>query len=1129
MTKNLNVAPYYDDFDEFKNYHQILFRPGTSVQARELTQVQSILKNQIAKFGNHVFQQGSIVIPGNSMAELSVPYITLNPTVDLSNVVGKIAYGVTSGVKAIVKASATLTLTEPDTLYLNYISGGIIADEPTGFNEFQIGESIQIQDSVGTVLKTFVMATKGLGSLVHINDGVYYVNGTFVSVSKQTIIISKYSNTPSCKVLLQISETFVTSDSDASLLDPAQGSYNFAAPGSDRLKISLTLTTLPYDSVITDDYVEIMRLNLGVIEEHARTPKYNELEKSLARRTYDESGDYVVSGLVGKAREHLKERGNGGLTASGSRSNFVLSVSSGKAYVGGFETEKLAQTDVVLPKARTAEHTKVKYIDMRPTFGRYILISDLTGNLSIRTKQSIDLWNVSSTTGGDKIGTARVQAIDYHIGAPNLHKTIYKLWVTDVVFDATFTMDDVGGIRASGITAIVCQILNAPLGSGSFTVTSDLVADNTVYVGASGSPTRKASIRYWDYIMGELYVHKSDSTKSTPRSGDLIVDTGTSVSTIVKNRLTYFSTGTPIAIFPIPVSNTKSLTNGSNVVDSSYTVWKELTLTTNSSGIGSVSTTGTLRAINVGTFLAFDSNGVVPSTLFDVLGSNTLSFDGQGNFLSTNITCFAIVDKDAVPAKTKTLTDLNELISSPARTVVTLPFTDIYTITSIKDSLNVDFLSHYVVNNGQTDYSYNRGTLTLKTNAPTPTGNITVIGKYFVHGGGDFFTVDSYKNNVGYEDFTLSYKSISSGTVFDLTNCVDARPSSNYGDSNFTNATSLIDILVGDELFSSSVQYYVPRYDLVTLNKNGVLSVIQGTPSETPKVPVTPVNALATEYFFVPAYTASVSDIRRYRLAVDRYTMKDIAALSNRITTLEEYSTLNAVESTVVNLEVLDAATGLSRYKTGYLVENFDTPFQIADANSNQFKATFDKGYLMPAMEKMDCVVTLNTGLSNHYMNTNGKLSLPYSEVVYAQQPLSSRVTNINPFLIIKWNGILTCTPNNDYWVDMIDLPSIFNEVTETVVVNRWVTPPDTTNFGGSNGSFNQGFTDQQAVMDGITGLIGLNDGWGTLGTTQDALSGLIGLNDGFGTMGSTNDGNAPSGETNNSAGGLSGLGNTFG
>jgi hypothetical protein len=79
--KTYNISPYYDDFDEFKNYHQILFRPGVAVQARELTQLQSILKNQIEKFGDHVFKQGSIVIPGNSYSKMDVDYIRLDSSI----------------------------------------------------------------------------------------------------------------------------------------------------------------------------------------------------------------------------------------------------------------------------------------------------------------------------------------------------------------------------------------------------------------------------------------------------------------------------------------------------------------------------------------------------------------------------------------------------------------------------------------------------------------------------------------------------------------------------------------------------------------------------------------------------------------------------------------------------------------------------------------------------------------------------------------------------------------------------------------------------------------------------------------------------------------------------------------
>ena len=58
---DLNITPYYDDYSEDKRFHKILYRAGRPLQARELTQSQSILQDQIEKFGDHFFKEGSIV------------------------------------------------------------------------------------------------------------------------------------------------------------------------------------------------------------------------------------------------------------------------------------------------------------------------------------------------------------------------------------------------------------------------------------------------------------------------------------------------------------------------------------------------------------------------------------------------------------------------------------------------------------------------------------------------------------------------------------------------------------------------------------------------------------------------------------------------------------------------------------------------------------------------------------------------------------------------------------------------------------------------------------------------------------------------------------------------------------
>jgi hypothetical protein len=83
---NLNVSPYFDDFDQNKNYYKVLFRPGVPVQARELTTLQSILQNQIEKFGDHFFKEGDVVIPGQTNFNAYYNAVELNRNFLGSNV-----------------------------------------------------------------------------------------------------------------------------------------------------------------------------------------------------------------------------------------------------------------------------------------------------------------------------------------------------------------------------------------------------------------------------------------------------------------------------------------------------------------------------------------------------------------------------------------------------------------------------------------------------------------------------------------------------------------------------------------------------------------------------------------------------------------------------------------------------------------------------------------------------------------------------------------------------------------------------------------------------------------------------------------------------------------------------------
>ena len=145
---NLNVAPYFDDFDATNDYHKVLFKPGYPVQARELTTLQSILQNQVEKFGQHFFKEGAKVIPGNT------GYSQLYYCVQLANtfqgvpveayadqLVGTTITGQISGVTAVVDSILPSADSERGnlTLYIAY-QGSARTDNTT--QTFTDGESL---------------------------------------------------------------------------------------------------------------------------------------------------------------------------------------------------------------------------------------------------------------------------------------------------------------------------------------------------------------------------------------------------------------------------------------------------------------------------------------------------------------------------------------------------------------------------------------------------------------------------------------------------------------------------------------------------------------------------------------------------------------------------------------------------------------------------------------------------------------------------------------------------------------------------------------------------------------------------------------------------------------------------
>jgi hypothetical protein len=396
---NLNVAPYYDDFDTDKNFYKVLFRPGFAIQGRELTQLQSLLQNQIEQFGKYAFKQGELVIPGEVGFNTKLQFVKLSSVSEIPvNQDGQIVYkkyditqldgrqvrGLTSGVVATVVSSAIATETTSDVMFVNYTNSGDAGNEET----FRQGETLEVVNGVntplmvvgtdGSVLPTSISVTNpdtsevsnldspamGYASAVKVEEGIYFVNGYFVRNAAQLLIVNKYYDNPSAKVGFKIEEKIVTPEEDSSLYDNSIGSSNYSAPGAHRLSINLTLVSYDLDQKTDNNFIKLLSIKNGSIQSQVSQTDYNLLEQTLARRTYDESGDYVVDNFSLDVREYRQKDGNlgvyaegadgtyNGLTEADADSKLIASIGPGKAYVKGYEIVNKETKYVPVNKAR---------------------------------------------------------------------------------------------------------------------------------------------------------------------------------------------------------------------------------------------------------------------------------------------------------------------------------------------------------------------------------------------------------------------------------------------------------------------------------------------------------------------------------------------------------------------------------------------------------------------------------------------------------------------------------------------------------------------------------------------------------------------------------------------------------
>jgi len=494
MAVDTTVSPYFDDFNKQNNYVKILFKPGVAVQSRELTQIQSILQNQVQSLGGFLFKDAQKVNGPKPNINLDARTVRLKPTnarneqinvnnllntyvvADNSTVIGYVEFvyqaddpaigDPPSVVMSLKRFNVTndgmfnqntelsfydnyidaLNLTAPQYTALTaddvtknasstlstYSKTVILANPNTNLSvgdllvhpaltkklyitkvvsttEIEINAAPDV--NLGNELISYVVKATCPTSIVTQDTAIYYKDGYFVTNSVQSVVPDKRTVYPTSLIAFLVDQQIITSDDDPTLLDPALESSNYFATGGDRLKIDLNLAALDIarngtTAVETNLLIPLINFDKGEINYLSEVASDPELERKLAERTYDESGSYTVQPFIITPQHGLE-----------SSANLELSISAGKAYVGGYPVKMIDQTRIVIPKPTTTE-TKTNF-NLNTSYGNYFKVSNVMYSLldpsDLEAKTMfLELHNTTNPKNANSlVGTIAFKNLEY--------------------------------------------------------------------------------------------------------------------------------------------------------------------------------------------------------------------------------------------------------------------------------------------------------------------------------------------------------------------------------------------------------------------------------------------------------------------------------------------------------------------------------------------------------------------------------------------------------------------------------------------------------------------------------------------------------------------------------------------
>lgn len=1001
INSDLNRNPYYDDYDVNNQFYKILFKPSFAVQARELTQLQSILQNQVEQFGDNIFKEGSI-IKGCNLTELrTLQFVRMaNKTgFDPTQYVGEIdpetgfeiyyeIVGESSGLRASIEAAAIGTQTAfPNlhTFFINYL-------DTAGVNStFQNNEKLIIQRKMlndsgepvpefedNNFAENFAAPTDATGNSFGLkcSEGIIYQKGHFLYVREQLLIISKYTNTPNnISVGFDVTENIVSYLQDSSLLDNANGSPNQNAPGADRLKLVPNLafkTTAEADA--DPEFFTIARYINGNAALLRDVSQYNVLGEEFARRTYEESGNYITSPFG----TQIIEREN----------QIFATVGPGTGYVKGYRVENRGEYQFAIDQINELSTSTLQNQPISVDYGNYLDIETLSGTFNIPSYSEVSLRE----TGGSEIGTAIVKNF-----------TNNKVFICNVRMNSGQNFGDVTRlIGASGFVDIASTAIRSAKNSA-------FIFDTNIF-----------SIKS---ITGISLPFRAQIQPVTVTDGEFSLSAGVGEDFSVQQ----------IDIVVVDNSNVYKAVASTNTADNDSTL--NVTLS-DGSFTGTVTVYCNKRIQLATPYSKISKETYIKSNYSGSTTQYNLGFPDVYEVIS--ITDFDGAD---VTSSFKLIKNQNDHFYDhsyieyiPGRRQ---PVNGLMTVRLKVFQINPD--------SGRYFFTVDSYPVSIESNK---------IPSYKSASGAIYNLRECI-------DFRPHVNKISNANYNVLSPAGAPTISSDINIAPAFSGTSIIP--VPQSTISADIEQYHNRTDVICIDSYGEVKYIKGEEDINSK-PANIGELMKVAEIFVPGFPAISTEksvlenkkeyaIKTISTGTKAYTMEAIEKIDKSVQRLTYYTALNSLELATDSINVLDE-NGLNRFKNGIVVDSFND-LTIADTTNPQFKAALDftEKTLMPPVRTLP----LNLVVKNYNSETQAELypraiekfanlttaeiaslSKDANDVNLITQPYATNFRNcVSNFYLYEGKGFLF--PEYDGGPDVVNNPSVNIDIDISAVFEDFV------------------------------------------------------------------------------------------